>query len=75
MRLDLIFTMGDIYTNFKLDPLTKFSRSTEFKDIFPWNISQMNTRTIPISMRVVMSSAMKREIPFEFEGKSTETKV
>ena len=36
--------MRDIYINPNLNPLTKFissSRSTEFKDILPWNISQM----------------------------------
>ena len=34
----------DIYINSILNPLTKLtnsSRSTEFKDILPWNISQM----------------------------------
>ena len=59
---DLILMMKDIYINYKLNPLTKFtssSRSTEFKEIFPWNISQMITKTIPISMRIVISYAMK----------------
>ena len=35
MRLELIFTMRDIYINANLDPLTEFtssSRTTEFKD-------------------------------------------
>ena len=44
VRLDLIFTMRDTYINSNLNPLIKFpssSRSTEFKDILPWNISQM----------------------------------
>ena len=41
MRLDLILLMRDIYINSKLNPLIKFtSRSTEFKDILPWNISK-----------------------------------
>ena len=44
VRLDLIFTMRDMYINSNLSPLTKStsnSRSTEFKVILPWNISQM----------------------------------
>ena len=38
----MILLMSDIYINSKLNLLTKFpssSRSTEFKDILPWNIS------------------------------------
>ena len=34
----MMFTMRDIYINFNLNPLTKFtsiSRSTKFKDILP----------------------------------------
>ena len=49
MRLDLILSMRDIYINSTLNPLTKFtssSRSTDFKDILPWNISQMITKNI-----------------------------
>ena len=40
---------GDIYNNSNLNPLTKFitsSRSTEFKNILPWNICQMITRIV-----------------------------
>ena len=62
MRFDLILTMRDIYINSYLNPLTKFttsSRTTEFKDILPQNISQMITKTIPISARIVISYAMK----------------
>ena len=43
-----------IYINSYLNPLTKFtsnSRSTEFKDILPWDISQIIRKTIPISTR------------------------
>ena len=61
MRLDLILTMR-IYLNSKLNLLTKFtsnSRSTKFKDILPWNISQMIIKTIPISTRIVISYEMK----------------
>ena len=66
MRLDLIFSMRDIYINSNLKPLTKLTsskRSTELKDILPWNISQMITKTIPISVRIVISYAMKWGIP------------
>ena len=62
VRFDLTLTMRDTYINFNLKQLTKFmssSRSTGFKDILPWSISQMITKTIPISMRIVISYAMK----------------
>ena len=42
VKLDLILSMRDRYINSNLSPLTKFtsnSRSTEFKDILPQNIS------------------------------------
>ena len=74
VRLDLIFSMRDIYINSNLNPLTKFtssSRSTKFKDILPWNISQMITKTIPISTRIVISYVMKRGIPLEMESEAT----
>ena len=44
VRFNLIPTMRDLYINSNLNPLTKFicsSRSTEFKDMLAWNISQM----------------------------------
>ena len=62
--------MGDIYINSNLNPLTKFTsstRSTEFEDIFPWNISQIIKKTIPISTRIVIS--------YVFGGKSIETEA
>ena len=65
MRLDLIFSMKDIYINSNLNPLTKFtssSRSTKLKDALPWNISQIITKTIPISTSIVISYVMKRGI-------------
>ena len=74
MRLDLIFSMRDIYISSNLNPLTKFtssSRSTELKDILAWNISQMITKTIPISTRIVISYVMKRGIPLEMESEAT----
>ena len=57
VKFDLIRMIRDIYINSNLNPLTKFtssSRSTEFKDIFHWNISQMIMKTIPISTRIVI---------------------
>ena len=42
-------SMKNICINSNLNPLTKFtrsSRSTEFKDILPWNISLMITKTL-----------------------------
>ena len=66
MRLDLILMMRDIYINSNLNPLTKFhssSRSTEFKDVLPSKISQLITKTVPISTRIwVLSYAMKQGI-------------
>ena len=50
--------MRDIYINTNLNQLTKFTSSnssTEFKDILPWNISQIITKTVPISTRIVIS--------------------
>ena len=55
MRLGLIFTLGDIYINSHLKPLTKFStnsRTTEFKDFFLWNITQIISKTISISTKI-----------------------
>ena len=71
VRLDLMLTMRDVYINSVLKPLTIFassSRSIEFKDILPWNISQMITKTISISTRIVMR--WNGASPFEFDGKS-----
>ena len=66
MRLDLIFSMRDIYINSNLNPSSKFtssSRSTKIKDILPRNISQIIKKIIPISTRIVISYAMKWDIP------------
>ena len=52
---------------FQPNPPTKFtsnSRSTEFKDILWWNISQLIPKTVSSSMRIVISYAMKWGIPF-----------
>ena len=67
MRLDLIFTMRNIYIKSNLKPLTKFfssNGSTEFKYILPWNMSQMITKTVPLSTKIIISYAMKQGIPF-----------
>ena len=48
VRVDLILTMRDVYIKSNLNRLKKFtssSRSTEFKDILPWNIIQLITKT------------------------------
>ena len=66
VRLDPIFSMRDIHIISNLNPLTKFpssSRSTKLKDILPRSISQMITKTIPISTIIVISYAMKWGIP------------
>ena len=57
MKLDLIYSVRDIYINANLNPPTEFtssSRSTELQDILPWNISQMITKTI-LMMNVKVS--------------------
>ena len=67
MRLPLIFTMRYIFINSNLHLLTNFtisSRSTEFKDILPWYISQIITKIMPISTGVVIRYAMIQNIPF-----------
>ena len=51
---------------------TSSSRSTDFKDTLPWNISQMITKTIPISTRIVITYAVKRGIPLWIWGKVNE---
>ena len=66
VRLDLKFSVRDIYINSNLNPLTKYTssrRSTKLKDILQWNISQMITKTIPMSTRIVISYGVKRCIP------------
>ena len=65
VRLDLRLSMRDIYINSNMNSLTKFtysSRSSEFKDILPQNISKMITKTVSISTRIVISYAMKQGI-------------
>ena len=65
MRLGQIFSMRNIYINSSPNPLRKFtssSRSTEFKDILPWSISQIITKIILINTRIVKSNAIKQDI-------------
>ena len=55
------------HTNSNLNPLTKFtsnSRSTEFKGILPWNISQIIMKIVPISTRIVINHTIKQGIWF-----------
>ena len=59
-----------------MNSLTKFTssiKSTKFKDILRWKISQVIPKTVPISTRIVKSYAMKWGIHYDFDGKSMET--
>ena len=70
--------MRDICINSNLNPLTKFtssSRSTESKDILPWNISQMIMKTAPMSTKIVKLSDELGYPHCEFNGKSMETET
>ena len=40
------------------------SISTKFKDILPWNISQIITEAVPINTRIIISCAMEKGIPY-----------
>ena len=67
VSLDLILIIKDIYINSALNPLTKFSsssRSTEFKDILLWSISQMIMKTVSVNIRTVHSSFSYYRIHF-----------
>ena len=78
VKLYMILRMRDRYINSSLNPLRKFSRSsrsTDFKDILPWKIPQMITKTIPISTRVLIKHAMKQASHCEFHGTSMETET
>ena len=78
VMLDLILTMRDIYINSNVNPLTKFtrsSRSTEFKNILPWNISWMIIKTVTISMRIFIAYAINRVSHCKFDGKSMEIEI
>ena len=66
VRFHLILTMKDIFISSSLNPVIKLTcnRSTEFKDILPRNISQLITKTIPSSTRLLISYAIKQGILF-----------
>ena len=73
--------MRDIYINSNLKPLMKFTssnRSTELIAILPWNKSQMITKTIPISTRIVyavQAMQLNRVSRCQFDGKPMETET
>ena len=60
------FAYDEVYIH-QFQPVTTHkistSRSTEFKDILPWYISQNITKIIPINTRVVIRYAIRRSIP------------
>ena len=67
VRFNVILTTRDICIYCSLHSLTRFtisSKSTEFKNILPWNISQKLTNNISISTSIVIIYAMQRCIPF-----------
>ena len=51
------------------------AEALSLKISLPWNISQMITKTIPLSTRIVISYAMKQASHFEFHRKSMETET
>ena len=69
------YLLSGIYTSIPLTTFTSISRSAKFKDILPWNISQMIIKTVPISTRIVISYAIKRVSHCEFDGKPMETET
>ena len=72
-------TFSDGYIHqFQTKPPTKFtgsSKRTEFKDILPWITCKMITTNVPISPRIVMNYAMKRDICCEDDGMWMETET
>ena len=75
VRFNQILTMRYIYITSNLNLLIKFtskSRSTEFKYILPWNISQMIMKTVPTSTKIVRSYVMKRDIQLRIWWKVNE---
>ena len=66
MRLDLMFAMRDIYTNFNLAPLLKLSSSSriiKLKYNLQWNMSQLITKTVPIKTTIAISCVVKKLNP------------
>ena len=80
MGFELIFMMLDIYISSLIPIWTysqnlvvaveakkkkkKKKENTEFKDILLRNISCMIIGTVPVNMRIVKSSLIKKDIPF-----------
>ena len=61
-----IYNAGYIH-QLQHEPFTKFrsqGRSTNIKDVLPWNRSQLIRKTISISREIVKSCAMKKVTPF-----------
>ena len=56
---DLIFTMSNVYSNYNLNPPTKFTSSRRDTESL-----QMIMKTVPISTRIVISYVMKWGILF-----------
>ena len=53
-----------IYIYIYMTKFTSISRSTESKDILPWNIYGMITKIVPVCTRITLSSVMKWSILF-----------
>ena len=76
VSLCLTFMMRLIHIDSNLNPLTKCtssSRSTEFKNTLPQNISQIIRKTVPISTRIVKRYVMKWASHVEIDRKSMKT--
>ena len=62
VKFDLILTVSDTFINSNPDPLTKLTssiRSTGLEISSPWNIFQTITKTILISMRIVIIHSIR----------------
>ena len=74
------YFLWGIYTSVSTEPYSQISLvaagSTKFKDILPWNISQMAMKTLPIShTRIVKAMRWSRASHCEFDRKSMETET
>ena len=75
MRHDLILLIKNIFINPNLNPFAKClssSRSTEFEDIIPWNISKIILKTAAIIARIIISNVMKWGILLRIWWKTNE---
>ena len=73
MRLDLTFTMGDIYINSNL--WTHSKKSVAAVEAPSLKIFSNNHKECLNQHKNSYSCAMKRGIPFQFKGKSVETET